>query len=79
MTRQLRIVTEAASAEPVTMGEAIMEVSREAAASNPVSALIIWEVGNSLFAKAVPNSSVLKRGIIDMLFEQLHPETMSES
>lgn len=59
----------------VEMPEAIEAMCRECIAAQPVAVMLVWEVaGGQVTCKAVPDSAVFRRGMVDELFDQHHPE-----
>ena len=72
-----------AAAEPLSsieMAEAIEALGKECAAAQPVAVLIVWEISSkregetTIVCRSVPDSAVLRRGMVDVLFDQHHPE-----
>ncbi len=78
MTRPpLRIAT-ADGPSSQDMAEAIEAMMRECIAAQPVAVMVIWEISTATSAdvhcRSVPDSQMLRRGMVDAVFDHLHPE-----
>lgn len=77
MTR-LRIVKPDGEAGDLTMSEAITALATRCISDQPVAALMAWEKDGKLIFMSVPDSACLKLGVVDMLYDAVHPELTEE-
>jgi hypothetical protein len=80
-----RVPLRIATSDPlvsIEMAEAIEARMRECIAACPTAVLIAWEIpgktDTEVVCLTIPNSLVLRRGMIDLLFDQQHPEPAVE-
>ncbi len=75
----LRIAT-ADGTTSVDMAEAIEAIMRECIAAQPITVMLMWEVADSRSAdvhcRSVPDSLMLRRGMIYAIYDHLYPEAI---
>lgn len=69
----------------VEMAEAIEALMRECIAAQPVAVMVAWELpssknrpGVTVSYRSVPESAVLRLGMVDFLYDLHHPENASD-
>lgn len=80
MNRQLRVVDADAPAGDVGMSDAIRALAERVCAEMPIVFMAVWETADKkMHVAALPNSELLKLGMADRLYDQMHPELFADA
>lgn len=78
MTAQIRVVTEGHEPHEQSFAEAAEALLARALAEGANALVIAWESEAGVTAQAIPRSHIVVRGLIDVVYEQLHPMNEEE-
>lgn len=78
MAAQIRIVAEGNEPREQSFAEAAEALLARALAEGANALVIAWESENGVSAQAIPRSHVVVRGLVDVVYEQLHPMSEEE-
>jgi hypothetical protein len=63
----------------VELPEALDALVRECLAARPTVVLLTWEAaGGEVTVRSLPDAVTVRRGLIDAVFEHVHPEYLEE-